>query len=215
MPHLLHIDSSVQGDRSVSRKLTARAAAAWKAANPDGTVTYRDLSAQPLPHLDAVAASTRMTPPSDQTAEQTAAYAISVGLIDEIRAADTVLLGLPVYNFGAPSTVKAWVDHIVFPGLSVDPETHTGLLGGRELIVIISRGGGYAPGTPREGWDHAEQWLPHGIVLTSLEPRFVVAELTLANVNPAMAELKPLAAESLATAERQIDELWAQVPATA
>jgi FMN-dependent NADH-azoreductase len=215
MPHLLHIDSSIQGDRSISRKLTARAAEAWKAANPNGTVTYRDLSAQPLPHLDGVAASTRMTPPSDQSAEQAAAYAISVELIDEIKAADTVLLGLPVYNFGAPSTVKAWVDHIVFPGLSVDPETHAGLLGERELIVIISRGGGYAPGTPREGWDHAEQWLPHGIVLTGLEPRFIVAELTLANVNPAMAEFKGLAAESLATAERQIDELWAPVSAAA
>ena len=215
MPHLLHIDSSIQGDRSVSRKLTARAAEAWKAAHPGGTVTYRDLSAHPLPHLDGVAASIRATPPSDHTPEQAAAYAISVELVGEIKAADTVLLGLPVYNFGAPSTVKAWVDHIIFPGLSVDAETHAGLLGGRELIVIISRGGGYAPGTPREGWDHAEQWLPHGIVLTGLEPRFIVAELTLANVNPAMAEFKGLAAESLANAERQIDELWAPVSAAA
>jgi len=212
MPHLLHIDSSIQGDRSVSRKLTARAAEHWKAAHPDGTVTYRDLSAQPLPHLDGLAASLRATPPSDHTAEQTAAYAISVELIDEIKAADTVLLGMPVYNFGAPSTVKSWVDHIVFPGLSLD-ENHGGLLGGRDFVVIISRGGGYAPGTPREGWDHAEQWLPHGIVLTGLEPRFIVAELTLANVNPAMADLIPLAAESLASAERQIDELWTPVSA--
>jgi len=212
MPHLLHIDSSIQGDRSVSRKLTARAAEVWKVAHPGGTVTYRDLSAHPLPHIDGIAASTRTTPPSDQSPEQAAAYAISVELIDEIKAADTVLLGMPVYNFGAPSTVKAWVDHIVFPGLSLD-QNYTGLLGGRELIVIISRGGGYAPGTPREGWDHAEQWLPHGIVLTGLEPRFIVAELTLADVNPAMAELKPLAAESLAAAERQIDELWTPVTA--
>jgi FMN-dependent NADH-azoreductase len=212
MPHLLHIDSSIQGDRSVSRKLTARAEEVWKAANPGGTVTYRDLSAQPLPHLDGVAASLRATPASDHTAEQAAAYAISVELIDEIKAADTVLLGMPVYNFGAPSTVKSWVDHIVFPGLSLD-ENHTGLLGGRDFVVIISRGGGYAPGTPREGWDHAEQWLPHGIVLTGLEPRFIVAELTLANSNPAMADLIPLAAESLAAAERQIDELWTPVSA--
>jgi FMN-dependent NADH-azoreductase len=146
MPNLLHIDSSIQGDSSVSRKLTARAAGVWTAAHPAGTVTYRDLSAQPLPHIDGVAASTRRTPPSGQTPEQAAAYALSVQLTDEIKAADTVLLGMPVYNFGAPSTVKAWVDHIVFPGLSVD-ENYTGLLGGRELIVIISRGGGYAPGT--------------------------------------------------------------------
>jgi FMN-dependent NADH-azoreductase len=215
MAHLLHIDSSIQGDRSVSRKLTARAAKAWKAANPEGTVTYRDLSAQPLPHLDGAAGAARMVPPSDHTTEQAAAYALSVELVDEIKAADTVLLGLPVYNFGAPSTVKAWVDHVIVPGLSLDAVTQAGLLGGRELIVIMSRGGGYAPGTPREGWDHAEQWLPHGIALTGLEPRFIIAELTLAEVVPAMAELKPLAAESLASAERQIDALWAPVPVTA
>jgi FMN-dependent NADH-azoreductase len=74
--------------------------------------------------------------------------------------------------------------------------------------VLASRGGGYAPGTPREGWDHAEQWLPHGLALTGLVPRFITAELTLADVTPAMAALKPLAAESLAAAERAVDALW-------
>ena len=76
------------------------------------------------------------------------------------------------------------------------------------LIVIAARGGGYAPGTPRDGWDHAELWLPHGVALTGLEPRFITAELTLAEVNPAMSELIPLARESRANAERAIDELW-------
>ena len=128
-------------------------------------------------------------------------------------AADTILLGLPVYNFGAPSSVKSWVDHLVAPGLSVDHATMTGLLGGRDLLVLASRGGGYAPGTPREGWDHAEPWLPHALSLTALEPRFITAELTLANVNPQMAELKPLAAESLAAAERAIDAQWAPLAA--
>ena len=79
--------------------------------------------------------------------------------------------------------------------------------------MLASRGGGYAPGTPREGWDHAEQWLPHGLALTGLQPRFITAELTLANVNPQMAELKPLAAESLAAAEREIDAQWAPLAA--
>ena len=100
-----------------------------------------------------------MVPPDQHTPEQSASYALRVQLIDEIKDADTIILGLPVYNFGAPSSVKAWVDHIIVPGLSSDPATNEGLLGGRELIVLISRGGGYAPGTPREGWDHAEQWL--------------------------------------------------------
>jgi len=209
MAHLLHIDSSIQGERSVSRALSARAAAAWRAAHPDGTVTYRDLGANPLPHIDAASGLAGMVPPEQHTPEQAAAWARTRELVDEIKAADTVLLGLPLYNFGPPSSVKAWVDHLIAPGLSVDHETQTGLLGGREFIVLASRGGGYGEGTPREGWDHAEQWLPHGVSLTGLEPRFITAELTLAHVNPAMAELIPLADASRATAEKTIDDLWA------
>src|SRR3954463_12174306 len=153
MEHLLHLDSSIQGDRSISRRLTARAAANWRAAHPHGTVTYRDLAAAPPPHADADTGLAGMAPSDQHTPAQAAAYALRAELIEEVRRADTILLGLPVYNFGAPSTVKAWVDHLVTPGLSLDPETRAGLLGGRDLIVLASRGGGYAPGTPREGWD--------------------------------------------------------------
>jgi len=213
--HLLHIDSSIQGDRSVSRKLSARARDAWLAAHPGGTVTYRDLGSHPVPHFDAATGLARMVPPALRTPAQAASWALTEELIGEIREADTILLGLPLYNFGAPSSVKAWVDHLIAPGLSVDAETHAPLLGGREFVVLASRGGGYAEGTPRHGWDHAEPWLPHAISLTGLEPRFITAELTLANVNPAMAELIPLAEQSLAEAERAIDGLWTPVPAPA
>jgi FMN-dependent NADH-azoreductase len=213
MPHLLHIDSSIQGERSVSRSLTARAAAAWRAAHPDGTVTYRDLGAHPLPHLDSESGLARMVPAEQHTPAQAASWELTKQVVDEVLAADTILLGLPVYNFGAPSSVKSWVDHLVAPGLSVDRATMTGMLGGRDLLVLEARGGGYAAGTPREGWDHAEPWLPHALSLTGLEPRFIIAELTLAGVNPQMAELKPLAAESLAAAERAIDEQWAPLAA--
>jgi FMN-dependent NADH-azoreductase len=191
MAHLLHIDSSVQGDQSVSRKLTRRAAEQWRAAHPGGTVTYRDLAADPLPHLDPGTSST-----------------LSTALIGEIKAADTVLLGLPLYNFGPPSSIKAWVDHIVAAGVSIDMATGEGLLGGRDFVAIETRGGGYGPGTPREGWDHAQTWLTHGVSLTGLQPRFVVVELTMAETNPAMAELKPLAAQSLADGRAAIDRLW-------
>jgi FMN-dependent NADH-azoreductase len=206
--HLLHIDSSIRGESSISRRLAARAAGRWLAAHPAGTVTYRDLGADPLPHLDADGGLARHVAPSEHTPAQAASWALSKQLNDEAKRADTILLGLPVYNFAAPSTIKAWVDHLIAPGLSMDPATKRGLLGGRELIVLASRGGGYGPGTPREGWDHAEQWLPHALASTGLVPRFITAELTAADVNPAMAALKPLAAESLAAAERAIDDLW-------
>ena len=208
MPHLLHIDSSVQSDRSVSRKLTARARDAWRAAHPGGTVTYRDLGSDPLPHLDTVTGLARVMPAEQRTPAQAASWALTEELINEIKEADTILLGLPLYNFGAPSSVKAWVDHLIAPGLTIDPETKAGLLGGRDFVVLASRGGGYGEGTPRHGWDHAQPWLPHAISHIGLEPHFITAELTLAHTNPAMAELIPLAEQSLAEAERAIDSLW-------
>jgi FMN-dependent NADH-azoreductase len=207
MSHLLHIDSSFQGERSISRRLTARAAARWRAAHPDGTVTYRDLGTDPVPHLDAETGPGRMVPSDQRTPAQAASYALSAGLIEEVRAADTILLGLPVYNYGAPSSIKAWVDHLVAPGLSVDPETHAGLLGDRELIVLAARGGGYGPGTPREGWDHSTAWLRRWLAdVWELDLKVVESELTLAEVKPEMASLRELAAEIRAAAERTARE---------
>jgi FMN-dependent NADH-azoreductase len=213
MSHLLHIDSSIRGEHSVSRRLTARAAAAWQAAHPGGTITHRDLGKTPLPHLDEAGGMARMTPLDQHTPEQHKSWELTEELVAEVKRADTVLLGLPLYNYGAPSSVKTWVDHLIAPGIAFDPSTGAGLLGGREFIVLASRGGGYGSGTPREGWDHAEPWLPHGLSMTGLEPRFISVELTLAPVRPAMAELIPLHETSLATAEREIDGLW--VPASA
>jgi FMN-dependent NADH-azoreductase len=208
MSHLHHIDSSVRGHDSVSRRLTDRAADRWRAAHPGGTVTYRDLGTNPIPHLDAATGLARMVTAEQRTSAQAASHALSTELVDEITQADTVLLGLPLYNFGPPSTVKAWVDHIIATGLSIDAETHTGLLSDTDFIVLASRGGGYGPGTPREGWDQAQTWLTHALSVTGLPPRFITAELTTADADPTMAHLKPLAVESLNEALAAIDQLW-------
>jgi FMN-dependent NADH-azoreductase len=208
MAHLLHIDSSVQGDRSISRALTARAAVRWHAAHPGSSVTYRDLATDPIPHFGPATNEARSIPPEQHNDAQAASWALLLEIVGEVAEADTILLGLPVYNYGPPSTVKAWVDHLIVPGVSIDAATGEGKLGGRELIVLQARGGGYGEGTPREGWDHAQPWLPHGVSLTGLEPRFITAELTLADVNPQMADLRDLAAASLKAAEAEVDELW-------
>jgi FMN-dependent NADH-azoreductase len=156
-----------------------------------------------------------MLPPDQHTAAQAESWALTELLINEVKEADTIVLALPLYNFSAPSSVHAWVDHLIALGLSIDRETHAALLGGRDFVVLASRGGGYGPGTPREGWDHAEPWLPHALASTGLKPRLITAELTLAEVNPAMADLIPLAAKSLAAAEQAIDGLWSPASALA
>src|SRR6476469_9052456 len=208
MPHLLHVDSSITGELSTSRRLSARAARRWLAAHPGWTITVRDLAAHPIPHFDAVTGLARMVPPEKRSRAEQLSFGLSVELINEIKQADTVVLGLPLYNYGPPSTIKAWVDHLIAPGVSVDAQTNAGLLGDTEFIVLAARGGGYGPGTPREGWDHAQAWLPHAVSMTGLQPRFITAELTMADSNPAMADLKPLAAESLSHALADIEKLW-------
>ena len=203
MSHLLHIDSSLRTEGSRSRRLSAHFAERWQAAHPEGTVTYRDLAADPIPHLDHVAFSARFAAPADHTPEQAAAFALSNELIDEVLAADTVLLAMPLYNFGPPSTFKAWFDRIV-------SERTSGKLGDKEFVIVTARGGGYQPGTPREGWDHREPWLRHAFTpLAVSDITFINTELTLARESPAMIPLDLGAAEdqSLADALAAIDAL--------
>src|SRR5947207_16005818 len=117
MAHFLHIDSSIRVEGSVTRALSARAAGVWHAAHPGATVTYRDLGASPVPHLDTQGGLARNISPEQHTPAMAASWKLSEQLIDEIKQADTIVLGLPLYNFGAPSPVKAWVDHVVARGL--------------------------------------------------------------------------------------------------
>src|SRR5512146_3448848 len=99
MAHLLHIDSSIGVEGSVTGALSARAAGVWRAAHPGGTVTYRDLGANPVPHLDTRGGPARNVPPAQHTPAQAASWKRSEQLVDEIKQADTILLGLPLYNF--------------------------------------------------------------------------------------------------------------------
>lgn len=209
MAHLLHIDSSIQGENSVSRRFTAEAADAWRSANPGGTVTYRDLAADPLPHYDADAQAARMAGPAQRTPAQAQAWALAERLVGEVRAADAIILGAPMYNWSVPTTLKAWVDHLMAPGLSRDAETQEGLLGGRETTIVSARGGSYGPGTPREGWNHVDQWLLHALSSVGLEPRLVEVEMTLADVVPALAPFKDIAEASRQAARERISEAFA------
>lgn len=145
MKTLLQIRSSLLADNSQSNRLANRFVAAWQAANPDGRVVVRDLAAQPLPHLDLARVGAYSTPADQRTPEQRALVAESDALIAELQGADVVALGLPLYNFGMPSTLKAYIDHIARAGITFryTAEGPEGLVKGKQVYVFAARGGQY------------------------------------------------------------------------
>jgi FMN-dependent NADH-azoreductase len=211
MSNLLHIDASIRGEDSVSQKVTAAFAEHWRNANPDGGYTYRHLGENPLPYLDAPAYNAGRVAPEERTPEQRAGWAISEPLIEEVRAADVILLGVPMYNFTIPATLKTWIDRIAHPGFMVDQATGEGELVGKKVIVVTARGGSYAPGTPREGFDFQEPYLRAVFSMIGLDRdlEFLHTELTLAHTVEALAPFRGKADESLANAHEQARKLAA------
>jgi FMN-dependent NADH-azoreductase len=157
---LLHIDSSVLGPHSVSRQLSAAIVHRLSSATPGLQVTYRDLSSTPLAHLSGphLAAAQGATP-SDIVVQQDIATGQAV--LDEFLAADIVVVGAPMYNFTIPSQLKAWIDRILVAGktFKYGPQGAEGLAGNKRVIVAISRGGFYGPGTPAAALEHLESYL--------------------------------------------------------
>ncbi|MGW6735810.1 FMN-dependent NADH-azoreductase [Streptomyces sp. NPDC055013] len=190
MATLLHIDSSVlPGEASSSRSVAAAFRTAWQEQHPEGAVIYRDLAADPVPHITAGAWSAGYTTPSERTTEQSAAFAARVRLIEELEAADAVLIGAPMHNFSVPSTLKAWLDNVILVGRTAGENPSAQ---GTPVTVIASRGGSYAPGTPREGFEFVQNYLEAVLKSTlGLDLDFIVPELTMAPRNPAMSELVP------------------------
>jgi FMN-dependent NADH-azoreductase len=215
MSNLLHVDSSIRSiEESRSRRLSRRYADAWRASTPDGIVTYRDISANPIPHTDPTSFYANFLAPEDRSPEQVAARAITDEIVGEVLAADTIVLGMGLYNFGIPSTVKAWFDRLVVPGVTLGEQG--GLLGEKKLVLTLAAGGGYGEGTPRYGWDHREPWIRHAFEQLGLTDILVIAaELTLARESPAMIPLNLGSAEdqSYAAAEALIDAEFAAINA--
>ena len=162
MPHtVLHVDSSPLGERSISRKLTARTLAELEAAHGELHVITRDLGTTPMPHLDGVTLGSFITPPDQRSPELRAAARLSDEAIDELIAADTIVIGAPMWNFGIPSTLKAWIDHVVRAGrtFKYGPQGPEPLLPpGKKLIIVSSRGGIYSDG-PMKLMDYQETYL--------------------------------------------------------
>ena len=149
MKTLLQLNTSLFSDAGQSSRLAARFVADWRARNPRGEVIERDLARDPVPHLTAERFQSFLAPASERTPAQRAVVDYSDALIDEIRRADVIVIGLPMYNFGVPSTLKAYFDHIARVGVTFryTEKGPQGLLTGKKVYVFATRGGSYA-GTP-------------------------------------------------------------------
>jgi FMN-dependent NADH-azoreductase len=191
MSTLLRVDASIRLDGSVSRALADSAEAAWKAEHPDGVVVRRDLGQHPLPATvwpTLAAAQVGQEPVADaDRMPLTEAQAIAAELSAEVRNADAVLLAVPLYNYGIAQNAKTWIDLLL---MDRDLAFGSRPLVGRPAIFALARGGGYAPGTPKHGWDHATPYLERVFAdLFGMNIRTAAAELTLAPVTPGMEEL--------------------------
>jgi FMN-dependent NADH-azoreductase len=197
MTTIFRLDASIRNEGSVTRAVATSLESALIADSPDAKVLRRDVGREPLSSplwADALAGS--HIPAGERTAGQREAMALASELGDELAQADAFIFAIPMYNFGVPPHAKAWIDVVVadprFSPRSANP------IAGKPAYLVIARGGTYGPGTPREGWDHATAWLKliferiWGLDLTVIE-----TELTAANVNPALAELRGLAAQNL------------------
>lgn len=148
MSTLLHVDSSARFSGSITRQLSAAYAEQWQAKNAGGRIIRRDLANDNLPHISEALIGAFFTPEDKRSAEQQGIIALSDKLVDELFAADTVVIGMPMYNFAPPSAFKAWIDHICRAGrtFKYGENGPVGLLTGKRAIVILSRGGVYAEG---------------------------------------------------------------------
>jgi FMN-dependent NADH-azoreductase len=175
---LLHIDASIQGANSASRRLSAAVVERLRKAVPDIEITYRDLAAEPLSHLSGehLAAARGAVPESPALQQDLAA---SQAALEVFLAADTVVIGAPMYNFTIPTQLKAWIDRILVAGKTfrygaTGPE---GLAGNKRIIIAISRGGLYGAGAPAAVLEHLETYLRgvFGFIGVS-NPELIVAE---------------------------------------
>jgi FMN-dependent NADH-azoreductase len=156
---ILHIDSSINGDNSASRAISAKIVEQLKSALWGEEVVYRDLAANPLPHLTL-----------DQFAD--------TSVLEEFLAADAVVIGAPMYNFSLPTQLKTWIDRIVIAGQTFQYTANgpEGLAKGKRVIIGLARGGMYGEGSPAASLEHLETYLRGVFNFIGIEPEFVIAE---------------------------------------
>jgi len=162
---LLHLDSSARLSRSLSRRLSRAFMDAWLALRPEDRVLRRDLATDPPPHVSEAWIAAAFTPAERRTEAMTAALAWSDRALAEVEAADLIVMGVPMYNYGMPSALKAWFDQVIRVGRAFSFDLGRGdrpiepILAGKKLVVLSARGEfGFGPGESRAQDNHLD---PH------------------------------------------------------
>lgn len=174
MKNVLTINTSLSGEQSKSNQLVEQFVSNWQ-LNEEISVSKRDLSEDNLPHLTGQEMQAWMTPADERTEEQAALAKISDDYIAEVQNADTIILGMPMYNFGAPSVFKAWIDRIARAGVTFQytAQGPVGLLKNKTVYVLATRGGIYA-GTEKDSQTQYIKDVFAFVGLTNVE--FIYAE---------------------------------------
>ncbi|MCO5969588.1 FMN-dependent NADH-azoreductase [Actinoallomurus soli] len=189
---LFRLDASILPGTSASAELADIVEAKWSAAHPGEQIVRRHLGTDPLP-ADAWTQATLagFTPEPDRTPAQQEALALAATLAGELQAADAVMLAVPLYNYGVSQHFKAWVDLVIAGAGATTP-----ILKGTPTVLATVRGGGYGPGTPREGWDHSTPYLRRVLAdMWQADLTVIERELTLAAATPALEPLREQAAQ--------------------
>jgi FMN-dependent NADH-azoreductase len=158
---LLHVDSSILGAHSVSRQLSAEIVAKLRQVTLGLQIAYRDLAAEPVPHLSGSTVTAQQPSAGQTSAEMEHDLALSSKVLDEFLAADIVVIGAPMYNFAVPSQLKAWIDRLLVAGKTFrySEKGVEGLASGKRVIIASSRGGIYSEGAPATSAEHQETYL--------------------------------------------------------
>ncbi len=199
MSTLLHIEVSPWAENSLSRTVSAEYVTSWNAANADGTVITRDLNTTPVPHLDVEALSAGYVAEADRSEPMAAKWGARMYLIEEISGVDEILISTPLWNYGVPSVLKAYIDSIVIPGVF---DEGTATLAGKKVTFVVAQGGSYAAGSPKAGWDYASGFLRQFAgAMGATDVEVITVEFGLAGVVPALESFIPNKEASIAAAK--------------
>ncbi len=198
---LYRLDASIRVEGSHSRAIADIVEQEWRSAHPTEPVVRRHIGIEPIPATTwGTAALAGFTPADERSPEQLEALAAAARETDQLVGADALLFAVPLYNFGVSQHFKTWVDLVV-----TDPRMGAGAepaVAGTPAVLVTVRGGSYAAGTPREGWDHATGWMRRILAdVWQLDLEVVEQEFTLVGVNPALDQFKEVAVDLRARAE--------------